>query len=45
MIDEDPNLMNDGFDIFSGIRHWWQDNITNNQKLMGGLGLVPDQRL
>jgi|TARA_B110000285_G_C15106689_1_gene608439 hypothetical protein len=27
------------FDIFSGFRHWWQDNIvsniTSNQKLMG----------
>jgi len=26
------------YDIFSGFRHWWQDNITNNQRLMGGLG-------
>lgn len=26
-------------DIFSGFRNWWHVNITNNSKLLGGLGL------
>ena len=25
----------EGVDIFSGFRNWWQDNVTNNQRLMG----------
>jgi hypothetical protein len=31
-------LEQQSFDIFSGFRSWWQDNVTNNQKLIRGFG-------
>jgi hypothetical protein len=29
--------------LFTGFRSWWQDNITNNQKLKQGLGMMEDR--